>query len=334
MEIHLDAATVGQLPARLATLMESPDDLAVLTRLAASGEFRVPLGDLVATVTARGTSAPRAVAVVREFVARWVAAGVVEHVGGGYRLADPALAARLVAASPSSAASSIAAAPPPTAAIPSAPVAPALPAPPSPGPEATSALQQLILGRAAPLPPPAVGPRQVVVLTGAQVVTDPASLTRLAPGDRIVIDLRAAAGSGTPTEVLPTATSAPPPTAATPPRTFDLLAAALAGAQAAPAPSRRTARRAVGRAAGLANLLDHLLHGVPPPEEAPDEPSPAVLVLAAPDAPPPDPAALATNLPPDLGVEVVVVDDDGAAVEEVLAWLGDGDEWTLLPPRA
>ena len=162
--MQVDAvAALAPVLARYAIVVDGPMEAEVLARVIAGGDRAVPLTEL-ATPLASGPalSRPAVVEVARGLLARLVAGGTVEHVGGGYRIADPALAATLQAVVEQ------ASAPP----LPSraAPFAPLLAAPgatpgaatlPPPGgapvatEEASRLLQQALAARAGRLPVPA-----------------------------------------------------------------------------------------------------------------------------------------------------------------------------------
>lgn len=90
------AAALAPVLARFAIVVDGPLEAEVLGRLVAAGDRATTLADLARPFPARPElSRPDAVAVARAVVTRLVAGGTVEHVGGGYRIADPGLAATL-----------------------------------------------------------------------------------------------------------------------------------------------------------------------------------------------------------------------------------------------
>lgn len=90
------AAALAPVLARFSIVVHGPLEAEVVGRVVAGGDLAVPLRELARPLAA-GPSLSRAatVALVRAVLARLVASGSVEHVGGGYRLADPGVAATL-----------------------------------------------------------------------------------------------------------------------------------------------------------------------------------------------------------------------------------------------
>ncbi len=162
--MQVDAvAALAPVLARYAIVVDGPMEAEVLARVISGGDRAVPLADLVAPL-ASGPALSRAdvVDVARGLVARLVAGGTVEHVGGGYRIADPALAATLqtlveqASAPPMPAPARVFA--PLLAAPGAAPGGAALPSlggAPVATEEASRLLQQALAARAGPLPAPA-----------------------------------------------------------------------------------------------------------------------------------------------------------------------------------
>lgn len=149
------AAALAPVLARFSIVVHGPLEAEVVGRIVAGGDLAVPLHELARPLGADpGLSRPATVAVVRTVLARLVAGGSVEHVGGGYRLADPGVAATLrgvVDAMGVAASRPLAPTPSPPAATPGAP--PALAVAPE---EASRLLQSGLVARALPLAVPTV----------------------------------------------------------------------------------------------------------------------------------------------------------------------------------
>lgn len=129
--MHVDAAAaLAPVLARFSIVVHGPLEAEVVGRLVSGGDRAVPLQELARPLTTDPSlSRGATVALVRAVTARLVAGGSVEHVGGGFRLADPTLAATLrrlvdAMAPPSSSPASPSA---PTNPAPTPPVAPATP---------------------------------------------------------------------------------------------------------------------------------------------------------------------------------------------------------------
>lgn len=90
------AAALAPVLARYAIVVDGPLEAEVVTRLVAGGDRMTTLADLARPFPSRTElSRPDAVAVARAVVTRLTASGAVETIGGGYRIADPTLAATL-----------------------------------------------------------------------------------------------------------------------------------------------------------------------------------------------------------------------------------------------
>lgn len=90
------AAALAPVLARFAIVVDGPLEAEVVTRLASGGERMTTLADLARPFPGRtDLSRPEAVAVARAVVTRLMASGAVEAIAGGYRIADPKLAATL-----------------------------------------------------------------------------------------------------------------------------------------------------------------------------------------------------------------------------------------------
>lgn len=90
------AAALAPVLARFAIVVDGPLEAEVLSRIVAGGDRATTLADLARPFPGRPElSRPEAVALARTVVTRLAASGTVEHIGGGYRIADPALATAL-----------------------------------------------------------------------------------------------------------------------------------------------------------------------------------------------------------------------------------------------
>lgn len=90
------AAALAPVLGRFAIVVDGPLEAEVVTRLVAGGERMTTLADLARPFPGRADlSRPEAVAVARAVIARLMASGAVEAIAGGYRIADPGLAATL-----------------------------------------------------------------------------------------------------------------------------------------------------------------------------------------------------------------------------------------------
>lgn len=90
------AAALAPVLARFAIVVDGPMEAEVISRIVAGGDRATTMTQLAAPFPGRPEmGAAENVAVARGVLARLVASGTVEVVGGGYRIADPALAASL-----------------------------------------------------------------------------------------------------------------------------------------------------------------------------------------------------------------------------------------------